>query len=394
MILVMNHDDGGGGGCGSDCDDDVNNEFVSNNDVESSFIHVTGLSYPAAFTAAALQPPPPPRASMRLGQVWPILPQISNWVGNQLDYGQWLDCGMLCMGCVDLDEKRISVSIIPDASVGNLLAASTRTGSTASGAIAFPYSSAFHFTIGSVLGNEHFALNQSCGRDGRFIMCNGTGLLVIQPDPKATASLAPALSHDGMNLPYNLTAPGGGVRAIWIDVFHQLSRHTSWPTYKTPSLKRLDMSCDLVGWKCGDSTPLFIVSIVVLCSRAPGAHISAGYVQPAAAAAAAAAEAASRAQGSSGKGATCYVRSLCVAYDARDASMRYSKVWHEEEAPSNQQEITLKERKRRLQKLRDKNAAKSHDGAGVWRGFDMQPINSGQPLPHLDSKNSPWRLSA
>ncbi len=333
------------------------------------------------------------RASMRIGHVWPVLPHIRELVGRQLEYGQWPDCGMLSIGCIDPGEKVISVSVIPDASMGNVLAAPARA---ASSDVAFPYSSAFHFTIGGVLGIEHFSLGRSCGSGGRFIMCNGTGILIIQPDHTATASLSPAVSSAGIMFPYTLTAPCGGVRATWIDVFNQLSLHVSWPTHKTPSLKMLDMSCDLVSWKRpsspGDSTPLFIVSVVVLCSRAPGAHISAGYSQPAAAAAAV--ELAARTQGVAASGATCFVRCLCVAYDARDASIRFSKVWAEHEAPSSQRKITPEERKRRLQKLREKNAAQLDDCAGGWQGFDMQPINATQPLPHLDSRNTPWRLKA
>ena len=88
------------------------------------------------------------------------------------------------------------------------------------------------------------------------------------------------------------------------------------------------------------------------------------------------------------------MRCLCVAYDARDSSIRFSKVWAEHEAPSNQTKITPEERKRRLHKLRDKNAVQLLEGAGCWSGFDMEPINTGQPLPYLDSRNSPWRLKA
>ncbi len=350
------------------------------------------LSYRAAVFAVGR--PEAARASLRLGHVWPVLPHIRELAGRQLEYGQWLECGMLCIGCVDPgeNEKLISVSIIPDASVGNLLQPSSGPG----GGRIYPYSSAFHFTIGSVLGVEHFSLQRSCGAGGRFVMCNGTGLLIIQPDVKAVATPSSATSKSGIMFPFTLTAPGGGVRATWIDVFNQLSLHSSWPTYKTPSLKWLDSTCDLVSWKRSashdDSTPLFIVSVVVLCRRAPGAHISAGYSQPAAAAAAV--EAASRLQGSSDHRPTCFVRCLCVAFDARDASIRFSKVWAEHEAPANQTKISAEERRRRLQKLREKNAGQLDDGAGVWQAFDMQPINTSQPLPYLDSKNSPWRLTS
>lgn len=115
---------------------------------------------------------------------------------------------------------------------------------------------------------------------------------------------------------------------------------------------------------------------------------------PAAAAAAAAVEAAARAQGGTDNSPTCYMRCLCVAYDARDASMRFSKVWAEREAPSSQTKISCDERKRRLQKLVEKTAGQLCDGAGGWHAFDMQPINSGQPSPYLDSANSPWRITA
>jgi hypothetical protein len=325
-----------------------------------------------------------------------VLPHIRELAGRQLEYGQWLECGMMCMGCVDPGENEtlISVSVIPDASVGNVPASSA---CTASRSISYPYRSAFHFTIGSVLGAEHFSLQRSCGGGGRFVMCNGTGLLIVQPDPKAIASPSSAASKAGIMFPYTLTAPAGGVRATWVDVFNQLSLHSSWPTHKAPSLKWLDSTCDLVSWKRPapqeDAAPLFIVSVVVLCRRAPGAHISAGYSQPAAAAAAV--EAAARLPGSSSDNRpTCFVRCLCVAYDARDASVRFSKVWAEHEAPPNQTKITTEERRRRLQKLRDRNAGNLDYGAGGWQGFDMQPINSSQPLPHLDSRNSPWRLKA
>ena len=316
----------------------------------------------------------------------PVLPHIRELIGRRLEYGQWLHSGMLCIGCVDPgeNEKMISVSVIPDASVGNSLAAH---------AAAFPYSSAFHFTVGSVSGVEHFSLRRSCGDGGRLVICNGTGLLIIQPDATAAASLSSTTSHAGIMFPYTLTAPAGGVRAVWVDVLNQLSRHPSWPMHKTPSLKWLDISCDLVGWKRAQSRdtpdPLFIVSVVVLCRRKSGAHVSAGYSQPAAAAAAV--EAAGCTSNSS---PTCYMRCLCVAYDARDASIRFSKVWAEREAPSTQTKISCDERKRRLQKLVEKNAGQLCDGAGGWQEFDMQPINSGQPLPYLDSVNSPWRITA
>ena len=88
------------------------------------------------------------------------------------------------------------------------------------------------------------------------------------------------------------------------------------------------------------------------------------------------------------------MRCLCVAYDARDATIRFSKIWAEQEAPPQQVKITEGERKRRMQKLRDKNAGQLHEGAGGWEAFDMQPINACQPLPYLDSRNAPWRLQA
>jgi hypothetical protein len=343
-----------------------------------------------------------PRAAALLGNVWPVLPHISDVLGHQLEYGQWLDCGMLCLGCVDSHQKLISVSIIPDASVGNSLAASG--GCASSGATSFPYRSAFHFTIGSVSGSEHFSLRRSCGGGGRLVMCNGTGLLILQPDLSAGASPPSAPSSSDIMFPYTLTAPCGGVRATWVDIFNQLSLHSSWPTHKTPSLKWLDSTCDLVSWKRpsppDDAAAVFIVSVVVLCRRAPGAHVSAGYSQPAAAAAAveaaaaAAVEAASHSRTSSDNGPTCFVRCLCVGYDARNASIRFSKTWAEHEAPPSQTKITADERVRRLVKLRHKNAGQLHDCAGGWEAFDMQPINTRKPLQYLDSKKSPWRLQA
>ena len=174
----------------------------------------------------------PPRAAMRLGSVWPVLPHIKDVSDRQLQYGQWLHCGMLCIGCFDSheSEKLISVSVLPDASVGNT------PSPPCSASPPFPYTSAFHFTIGSVTGPEHFSLPRSCGAGGRVVMCNGTGLLIIQPDKAAAAAPSSAPSPSGIMFPYTLTAPGGGVRATWVDVFNQLSKHSTWPTYKASSL--------------------------------------------------------------------------------------------------------------------------------------------------------------